>query len=244
MNFFLTQLAKLHANHPAVFVWVLLPLAAMVLNFAIWFFTSARWNQLLVAYPRLAGLMKMLKSAGIDPVSWLKGVYLLVVGRPWVEPVPSPAEKEAIVEMSYRTPPHMCSKCGTPIAVLAKATATTAVCALLGLGGLGLAGSTLEGCNWWTPAKSAEAEKAGVDLALCAANAYLANPQITPAGVAAQCAGLALIDAEKILVAMHRVGAAGASSAVSSTGPCLPVSSASSASTKPAPAPAPSGSHS
>ena len=111
MKFLLDQLLKLHHDHPAVFVWVFVPLATLVLNGAIFFLTSSRWNQIVLANPRLAGALKMLKAFGIDPVSWLKGVVLLVTGRPWVEPAPSIEEKAAGKLISYRTAP-CCSKCG------------------------------------------------------------------------------------------------------------------------------------
>lgn len=98
----LHQLAQLRRDHPVVFVLVLVPIVTMVANWGIYFFTSPRWNQILLSNPRLAGLLKLLKSAGLDPAGILKSLYMVLTGRVWTEPKPTEAEELAVNKLAVK----------------------------------------------------------------------------------------------------------------------------------------------
>lgn len=86
MDFFIHQVALLKQNHPIAFALVLVPVVTVVLNVAIYFFTSPRWSALKAKWPRWAAFFKLLQAIGIDPVSLLKSAYQIVTGRPWTPP--------------------------------------------------------------------------------------------------------------------------------------------------------------
>lgn len=107
-EFFTAQFARLAHDHPVIYFMLLVPIATAIINPAVAFFTSANWFQITLAHPRLAGVLKILKSFGIDPAGVLKGFHLALTGRPWQAPPKSEPERIAcavVAAQSERPPP-------------------------------------------------------------------------------------------------------------------------------------------
>jgi len=91
------QLAALQANHPVIFWAAVFVVAVPLLNTAIYFFTSPRWEQIQKDNPRLAMVLRLLDALGMTPPKVLKRIYQIVTGSEWTPPPPpSPSGKVQI----------------------------------------------------------------------------------------------------------------------------------------------------
>jgi len=166
------------AAHPSIWLFVIVPLVTIVANPLIKWMTTGGWDALLAKYPRVAAVFKVLKAFGLDPVTGIVWLVVVITGNP-----PAAYLAKYGLKPKPKTPTLPAFIMGASLVLV-------------------VAWFGVMSC---TPARTAAAEKMGVDTAVCAINAYEKNPAITPEQLAVECVGIVVEDGLKVIVA-HKKG--------------------------------------